>query len=190
MPVIYRPTSRGDTWPLVQNKDRFFTCRDSRYITPFDFLIIIIMLLEFLHVTWLHVNVFRGTGPFRGGSTRVIAEFSLKLRFSPGDFPHEGLVMAGISILNKKKKKHTFLQWGADKLPLSQEARSISSTLIAYALDHIATARHGLRNFHGLRLRMGYFHLWGLIKPRTWTAVITCQLGIAETHYMTSYWVR
>ena len=56
-----------------------------------------------------------------------------------------------------KKKKRTFCNgltfyitkhWGAPKWTSSQEALFISSTLIVYALDHIGTARQGLRKLH------------------------------------------
>ena len=36
---------------------------------------------------------------------------------------------------------------------------------------------------------MGHFHLWGLIKPRIWTYVITCKLVIAETLHSNKEWL-
>ena len=48
-------------------------------------------------------------------------------------------------------KSQTFAiieQWGTGKLSPSHEVLFISSTLIIYALDHIRTARYGLRDLH------------------------------------------
>ena len=36
---------------------------------------------------------------------------------------------------------------------------------------------------------MGHFQVWGLIKPRIWTSVITCNLVIAETLHSNKYYL-
>ena len=48
-------------------------------------------------------------------------------------------------------------QWGAGKLPPSQEAQIIFSILFVYALDHTGSAKHGLRNLHKIDSEWGIF---------------------------------
>ena len=36
---------------------------------------------------------------------------------------------------------------------------------------------------------MGRFHLWGLVKPRIWTSVITCKLNPADTFHFNKEWL-
>ena len=83
--------------------------------------------------------------------------------------------------------------WVTGKLTPSQKALFISSALIVYAFDHIGTVRHGLRNLYDIDSDWDIFScgggVGGVIKPRIWTSVITCNLDIAGTLYSNKEWV-
>ena len=75
-------------------------------------------------------------------------------------------------------------QWGAGKLPPSQEALFISSSLIVYALDYI-----DMDYVTFMKLTQnGTFSLVGFNKPCILTSAITCNLDIAESLHSNKEW--